>query len=465
MVEFEIVDSYHVQGMLTAVPDVQVVGRIRVFEYLFVVPLDYKEPKSGEIKVFGRRVIPVEEADETDPDKCKRPYMIYLQGGPGFECEAPLSKSGRTKELIDRGYQVLYLDQRGTGYSAPISFGTLKSRGTDEQKARYLSLFRADSIVHDCEEIRKALLKDTTEKKWSLLGQSFGGFCAVTYLSFYPESLKDVLITGGVPPLADSPDPVYEALYKRVIKRNKAYYEKYPKDIQKVRNILSYLATHEVLLPNGGILSVERFQQLGLDFGRHQGMDTVHQLVSKASFDLDVVGEITYNTRSRIESAQGFDSNILYACIHEAIYCQGEASNWSAERLRSQHSRFFNWHVVSAHSDRNLPIFFTGEMIYRSMFDDYAELRDLKGVAGILASKADWPKLYDIPTLNKTTARVAAVSYFNDIYVDLDLSVEAASQINGCRQWVTSEFLHNGLTVNPSRVLGELFRLLENDVE
>jgi hypothetical protein len=44
------------------------------------------------------------------------------------------------------------------------------------------------------------------------------------------------------------------------------------------------------------------------------------------------------------------------------------------------------------------------------MFDDYAELRDLKGVAGILASKTDWPKLYDIPTLNKTTARVAAVS-------------------------------------------------------
>ncbi|KAK9236244.1 Alpha/Beta hydrolase protein [Lipomyces kononenkoae] len=453
MAETEIIDSYHVQG-------------IRVFEYLFVVPLNYSAPTNGEtLKVFARRVVPSEEADETDPDKCKRPYMVYLQGGPGYECEPPLSKSGRTKELLDRGYQVLYLDQRGTGYSAPISFGTMKSKGSDEEKAEHLSLFRADSIVHDCEQIRLALLKDSTEKKWSLLGQSFGGFCAVTYLSFYPESLKDVLITGGIPPLVNNPDPVYDALYKRVIKRNKSYYEKFPKDIQKVRKIVGYLATHQVLLPNGGILSVERFQQLGLDFGRHQGMDTVHQLVAKTAFDLEVFGEITYSTRNRLESAQGFDSNILYGCIHEAIYCQGEASNWSAERLRSQHSQFFDWHVISTQSDLNMPIFFTGEMIYKSMFDDYAELRYLKGAVEILAKKVNWSKLYDIPTLNKTTARVSAVSYFNDIYVDLDLSVEAASQISGCRQWVTSEFLHNGLTVNPSRVLGELFRLLENDIE
>ncbi|KAK9366830.1 Alpha/Beta hydrolase protein [Lipomyces kononenkoae] len=453
MAATEIIDSYHVQG-------------IRVFEYLFAVPLNYNAPTNGEtLKVFARRVVPVEEADETDPDKCKRPYIVYLQGGPGYECEPPLSKSGRTKELLDRGYQVLYLDQRGTGYSAPISFGTLKWKGSDEERAEYLSLFRADSIVHDCEQIRLALLKDATEKKWSLLGQSFGGFCAVTYLSFYPNSLKDVLITGGIPPLVNNPDRVYDALYKRVIKRNKCYYEKFPKDIQKVRNIVSYLATHQVLLPNGGILTVERFQQLGLDFGRHQGMDTVHQLVSKTAFDLDVFGEITYSTRTRLASAQGFDSNILYACIHEAIYCQGEPSNWSAERLRSQYGQFFDWQVISAQTDPNMPIFFTGEMIYRSMFDDYAELRDLKGAAEILAKKDDWPNLYDIPVINKTTARVSAVSYFHDIYVDLDLSVEAASQINGCRQWVTSEFLHNGLTVNPSRVLGELFRLLENDVD
>ncbi|KAK7206361.1 Alpha/Beta hydrolase protein [Myxozyma melibiosi] len=453
MTAFEIIDTYAVQG-------------IKVFEYLFDVPLDYNDTRSTTtIKIYARRVVPSDEAGENDPNACKRPYMVYLQGGPGFECEAPLSKSGRTKEVLDRGYQMLYLDQRGTGYSSPISYGTLKDLESDDAKAHYLSLFRADNIVKDCEQIRKTLLQDATEKKWSLLGQSFGGFCCVTYLSFFPASLKDVLITGGVPPLVDSPDPVYDALYKRVIKRNEAYFTKFPQDVAKLRKIYTFLASKPVVLPNGGTLSVERFQQLGLDFGRHQGLDGVHQLVSKAAFDLSHFGEITYNTLSRIQNAQGFDSNILYACVHEAIYCQGQASDWSAERLRGGYAQYFNFEHIIAQGDESIPIYFTGEMIYKSMFDDYAELRPMKAVADKLATKADWPALYDLSTLNKTTARVSAVSYFNDPYVDLELSVKAAAEIRGCRQWVTSEFLHNGLTMNPARVLGELFRLLECDVD
>jgi hypothetical protein len=43
------------------------------------------------------------------------------------------------------------------------------------------------------------------------MGQSFGGFCAITYLSFYSEGLKEVFITGGLAPLVDKPQQVYEA--------------------------------------------------------------------------------------------------------------------------------------------------------------------------------------------------------------------------------------------------------------
>lgn len=70
-------------------------------------------------------------------------------------------------------------------------------------------------LVRDCEFIRKALLGDREnpeDQKWTILGQSFGGFCAVTYLSFFPEGLKEVFLTGGLPPLVDQPDPVYESL-------------------------------------------------------------------------------------------------------------------------------------------------------------------------------------------------------------------------------------------------------------
>jgi hypothetical protein len=47
---------------------------------------------------------------------------------------------------------------------------------------------RADSIVRDAELVRKSLVpKDNYDGRWSVLGQSFGGFCVVTYLSIAPE--------------------------------------------------------------------------------------------------------------------------------------------------------------------------------------------------------------------------------------------------------------------------------------
>lgn len=88
---------------------------------------------------------------------------------------------------FEKGYQVLLLDQRGTGFSSQISAESLDELfKTDEEKAEYLTHFRADSIVKDCEFIRKELTQDRTEedeKRITLLGQSFGGFCITTYLS------------------------------------------------------------------------------------------------------------------------------------------------------------------------------------------------------------------------------------------------------------------------------------------
>ena len=56
------------------------------------------------------------------------------------------SNSGMLKVLMDKGYQVLQLDQRGTGLSTPISNGTLNDLGNVEDQVEYLKLFRADNI-------------------------------------------------------------------------------------------------------------------------------------------------------------------------------------------------------------------------------------------------------------------------------------------------------------------------------
>ena len=200
--------------------------------------------------------------DEKDlKKKTEKPWMMYLQGGPGCPCRPP-QRMGITDAILDRGYQMLYLDQRGTGLSTPISADTLALQGDAQKQADYLKHFRADNIVRDCEAIRKTLTKDYPSelKKWSIFGQSFGGFCAFTYLSFFPEGLREVFTTGGVPPVGKTADEVYRATFETVIKRNVSYYNKYPEDLQVIHGLANYIYSEKGLkLPSGGILTLQRF--------------------------------------------------------------------------------------------------------------------------------------------------------------------------------------------------------------
>lgn len=322
-------------------------GKLRITEHSFEVPRDYSKPSSGTLRLFARSARKAEKpADPADgPDASKKlPWLLFLQGGPGFGCRSPQSNAWTTT-MLDRGYQVLCLDQRGTGLSSPLSASVLALRGDDQVQANYLKSFRADSIVRDCEAVRQALTAEYPEekRKWSVLGQSFGGFCCVTYLSTFPEGLKEVFLTGGLPPLVDHPDPVYERCVRKVMQRNEAYYQKFPEDVDRVKRIVTFLSKFgdsTVRLPSEGSLSARRFQQLGLLFGGHGGIDQVHgksssltvtlgvltntiDLVLRASLDLDNVGHITRPTLSAIEQCQSFDEAIIYAILHEPIYCQG----------------------------------------------------------------------------------------------------------------------------------------------
>lgn len=93
----------------------------------------------------------------------------------------------------------MFLDQRGTGLSSTITAGTLARQGDAIKQAEYLKNFRADNIVRDCEAIRGVLTAEypEEERKWSIIGQSFGGFCALTYLS------KLYVLTSQMPPYCE----------------------------------------------------------------------------------------------------------------------------------------------------------------------------------------------------------------------------------------------------------------------
>src|SRR5450759_2080163 len=101
------------------------------------VPLDHATPKGPKISVFTREV--------AAPDGTDRPYLVFLQGGPGFEAARPTSPpSGWMKRAI-KDFRVLLLDQRGTGRSTPV--GPDLPGATAADQAAYLTHFRADSIV------------------------------------------------------------------------------------------------------------------------------------------------------------------------------------------------------------------------------------------------------------------------------------------------------------------------------
>ncbi|TFK45074.1 alpha/beta-hydrolase [Crucibulum laeve] len=440
-------------------------GGMKVIERFFKLPLDYGNPSGEKITVFARHMIPTRKAKSPE-DQAKLPFFVYLQGGPGFEV-ALQGSSGYAGELHDQGYQSLWLDQRGTGLSTAVSPDTLPPTvRSDEEIANYLKHFRADSIVNDCEAIRKILLgnrKDPEERKWTLVGQSFGGFCAINYLSFHSQGVKEVFLTGGLAPLVNSPDLVYEAIVPRVAKRNEVYYQKYPQDVKRIREILAYLETSEVILPNGGRLTPSRWQQLGIDFGMHGGIDRIHQLVFRAGNDLKLFGKLSYKTLQAIEQSQSFDGNPLYAILQEALYCQGQASNWSAARVLQKHPQFSWTHVKGL--EETEPIYFTGEMIFPDMFDDYSNLRPWKGAAEILAKDSTWGPLYDVEQLSKNEVKLSAVTYFNDMYVDFGFAQDTVSKIKNTEQYITNQLVHDGIREDSKDIIKRLFQLSKREFD
>lgn len=69
----------------------------------------------------------------------------------------------------------------------------------------------------------------------------------MTYLSFAPEGLRQVLLTGGIPPIGDgcTADAVYRACFGQLVKQNEKYYQRFPQDIQIVQEVVKFLAESE----------------------------------------------------------------------------------------------------------------------------------------------------------------------------------------------------------------------------
>ena len=410
-------------------------------DHTFAVPLDHDRPGGERIEVFAREVVAADRAP------AGLPWLVFLQGGPGFGAPRPHGRDGwLDRALAD--YRVLLLDQRGTGRSTPAGRQTLARLGTAADQAEYLAHFRADAIVRDAELVRKAL---TGGEPWSVLGQSYGGFCAVTYLSLAPEGIREAFITGGLPGLDATADDVYRVTYGKVRARTWAHYARYPADVDRARRVARHLRDNKVVLPDGAQLTIEAFQALGRMLDASTGGDDLHYLIE----DPFAGGELSDAFLHAVQQHLSFAAGPLYAVLHEAAYAQGYATRWAAQRIRAEFGEF----DPAAALDGGDPLLFTGEMIYPWMFGTDPVLRPLRAAADALAEREDWPLLYDAAGLAANDVPVAAAVYFNDMYVPVEFSVPTAGAIRGLKAWVTSEYDHGGLRVSNGAVLDRLIAL------
>ncbi|MEU1982009.1 alpha/beta hydrolase [Nocardia sp. NPDC019395] len=182
------------------------------------VPLDYSRPDGTQIEIMISRLA------SKNPDK-RRGVLLLNPGGPGG------SGLGLSKLLVTQGlpasvldsYDLIGMDTRGVGHSAPVScgftddqayFGNIPpyaaddaavaeqatiARGVAEQCAandhdgRLRQLSTANT-ARDLDRIRAAL----GEEKASFLGFSYGTALGAAYASMFPERADRIVLDSNI---------------------------------------------------------------------------------------------------------------------------------------------------------------------------------------------------------------------------------------------------------------------------
>jgi pimeloyl-ACP methyl ester carboxylesterase len=397
-------------------------------DHVLTLPLDHSRSDGETIEVFAREV--------AAPDGLDRPFLVFLQGGPGQEAPRPTGRpaSPAWLERALRDFRVLMLDQRGTGRSTPYGAPGTDPPADPEADAERLTHFRADAIVRDAECFREHL----GVEKWSVLGQSFGGFCSLHYLSAAPDSLREVFFTGGVPPVGRPVDEIYTATFDRMRQLNRRYHRQFPQDGDRLTRLLDLCAAGEIRGPDGAPVSQRLMRTVGNQLGMDGGAEAIHYLLERdprsPAFAHDFRAMLPFNARAP-----------LYAVIHESSYADGVPTRWSAARVEPDDFR----------GESQL---LTGEHLFPWHFEDCVDLQPYREVASILGEH-EWPRLYDPAVLAQVDVPCAAAIYADDPFVDRQFSEQTADLLPGMRRWLTDEYLHNGLRSGGDRILDRLIGL------
>jgi len=233
------------------------------------------EAKCGTHKVWedrdaksGRQIdVSIIVLEALEPKKLPDPFFM-LAGGPGDAPSFNARFFSRAFGDIRKKRDIVLVDLRGTGRSAPLFCPELSKPGRDGvldsnllsvpavracrsrlEKSANLRLYTTEIAVDDLEEVRQALGYGAI----NLYGTSYGSRVAQVYMRRHPSSIRAVAMKGIVPPSMAAPEDHAKAgddAWRSVVarcKKDAACHERYPLVDVEFRELLKRFASNPVM--------------------------------------------------------------------------------------------------------------------------------------------------------------------------------------------------------------------------
>lgn len=412
------------------------------------VPLDWSNPDDGrELNLFYR-VLCAPGKENAD-----LPLLVFLQGGPGGAGPRPLApqSDGWIAEAL-KHFRIVLPDQRGTGRSSRVTAALARSMQPREL-ADYLHHFLADSIIRDFEHLR---VSEFHGRRWVSLGQSYGGFLTLTYLSLFPGAIAAAFTTGGIPGIPAGPDSVYQSTLRMMKLKTERYYERYPQDVQRVGAVADAISGGGVSLPDGSPLTVRRLQMLGAGLGMKPCPERLHWMFDEAFCAGDGSVPVREGAESGpldgrelsdaflmdvLDATQSY-SRPLYWTLQEFIYQDGgpdgecAPARWAASRALEASSEM---------AEGTRPLRFIGEAALPQMFEQDPSLKPFAAAEDLLMEDTRWGRIYDVKRLASNETPLQAAVYADDMYVPFAMSLYTLRGTGSAHAWITNEFEHDGV--------------------
>ncbi len=170
----------------------------------FTRPEDPANPASATLELFVAVVPALSLEPDADP-------LVPIAGGPGQASTEFYASVATAFEAVRRTRDIVLLDQRGTGRSAPMTCevdeGFIEARFSREETIAQTELcledlphdprfFTTSVAVQDLEALRIAL----GYGQFNVYGISYGTRVAQHFMRRYPASTRSVILDGVVPP-------------------------------------------------------------------------------------------------------------------------------------------------------------------------------------------------------------------------------------------------------------------------